>query len=61
MNKDQATGTAKRFAGKVQEEAGKIAGNRQQQQKGLKRQLDGKIQETVGDIENVAQNVKPKK
>ena len=38
MNKDQAKGTVKDIAGKVQQEAGKLTGNREQQAKGLQKQ-----------------------
>jgi len=35
MNKNQVTGVVKDMVGKVQEEAGKLVGNRDQQVKGL--------------------------
>ena len=50
MNKDQIKGTTKDLAGKVQEKAGELTGNRKQQVKGLKKQLEGKIQKGVGDV-----------
>ena len=50
MNKDQVKGTAKDVAGKVQEEAGKLVGSKEQQAKGLEKQLEGKVQQKVGDL-----------
>jgi len=49
MNKDQVKGGAKDVAGKVQEEAGKLVGSREQQVKGLSKQISGKVQKGVGD------------
>jgi uncharacterized protein YjbJ (UPF0337 family) len=49
MNKDQVKGGAKDVAGKVQEEAGKLIGSREQQIKGLSKQISGKVQKGVGD------------
>ena len=50
MNKDQVKGVAKNVAGKVQEEAGKLVGSKEQQIKGLSKQVAGKAQEAVGDV-----------
>jgi uncharacterized protein YjbJ (UPF0337 family) len=50
MNKDQVKGTAKDVAGKVQQQAGKLVGSKQQQAKGLAKQLSGKTQKAVGDV-----------
>ena len=44
MNKDQIKGTAKEIGGKIQEEAGKLTGNREQEAKGLGKQVAGKTQ-----------------
>ena len=55
MNKDQVKGGAKDAGGKVQEEVGKVTGNRDQQAKGEARQAEGKVQKGVG---NVKQGVK---
>ena len=41
MNKDQVKGTAKDIAGKVQEGAGKVTGDREQEAKGLSKQVEG--------------------
>ena len=50
MNKDQVEGEAKDIAGKIQEEAGKLIGSKEQQAKGLEKQVEGKIQKGVGDL-----------
>ena len=50
MNKDQVTGAAKDIAGKVQEEAGKLVGNKEQQAKGLLNQVEGKAQQNLGNL-----------
>jgi uncharacterized protein YjbJ (UPF0337 family) len=57
MNKDQVKGTAKDVAGKVQEGAGKVMGDREQEAKGLAKQVEGKTQKKVGDAK---ENVKDK-
>ncbi|MEO6823788.1 MAG: CsbD family protein [Nitrosospira sp.] len=49
MNKDQIKGTAKDIGGKIQEEAGKITGSKEEQAKGLANQAEGKLQKNVGD------------
>jgi uncharacterized protein YjbJ (UPF0337 family) len=49
-NRDQVKGELKDLGGKIQEEAGKLLGNRKQQAKGLKKQAQGKLQKTVGDL-----------
>ena len=50
MNKDQVKGGAKDIAGKVQEQAGKLVGSKEQQAKGLEKQVEGKFQKGVGDV-----------
>ena len=49
-NKDQVKGELKDLGGKIQEEAGKLVGNKEQQAKGLKKQAEGKLQKTVGNL-----------
>ena len=49
MNKDQVKGVAKEITGKVQEEAGKLVGSKEQQAKGLLKQAKGKVEKGVGD------------
>lgn len=50
MNKDQVKGVAKEVAGKIQQQAGKLVGSKEQQIKGLSKQVAGKAQESVGDV-----------
>ena len=57
MNKDQVKGTAKDITGKVQEQAGKLTGSKEQQIKGLSKQISGKAQKAVGDVEQAAEDV----
>jgi uncharacterized protein YjbJ (UPF0337 family) len=49
-NKDQVKGELKDLGGKIQEEAGKLVGSKEQQAKGLKKQAEGKLQKGVGDL-----------
>jgi uncharacterized protein YjbJ (UPF0337 family) len=56
MNKDQVKGAAKNIGGKVQEEAGKLVGNRGQQVKGLKNQIEGKVQQHVGNLKEAVKD-----
>ncbi len=49
-NKDQVKGELKDIGGKVQEEAGKLVGSKEQQAKGLQKQAEGKLQKGVGDL-----------
>jgi uncharacterized protein YjbJ (UPF0337 family) len=58
MNKDQVKGVAKDVAGKVQEQAGKLVGSKEQQIKGLSKQISGKVQKAVGDIEQSVEDLK---
>ena len=53
MNKDQIQGTTKDIVGKVQEEAGKLVGSKEQQLEGLDKQITGKTQKVIGDIEAI--------
>jgi uncharacterized protein YjbJ (UPF0337 family) len=49
MNKDQVKGETKDIAGKVQEEAGKLVGSKEQEAKGISKQISGKAQKGFGD------------
>jgi uncharacterized protein YjbJ (UPF0337 family) len=53
MNKDQVKGAAKDIGGKIQEEAGKLVGSKEQQVKGLLNQAEGKAQQHIGNLEEV--------
>ena len=50
LNKDQIKGATKDIGGKIQEEAGKLVGSKEQQAKGLEKQVEGKVQEQVGNL-----------
>ena len=50
MNRDQAKGTMKDVAGKIQRKAGELTGSTSQQLKGAAKQVVGKMQKTVGDV-----------
>jgi uncharacterized protein YjbJ (UPF0337 family) len=50
MNKNQINGATKDIAGKMQEEAGKLIGSKEQQVNGLNKQISGKAEKVFGDI-----------
>ena len=56
MNKDQVKGVAKNVAGKVQEQAGKLVGSKEQQIKGLSKQISGNAQKDVGDVKQAVKD-----
>jgi len=58
MNKNQVKGAVKDVVGKVQEEAGKLVGSKEQQIKGLSKQISGKVQKGAGDIEQAVEDLK---
>ena len=58
MNKDQVKGVATDVAGKIQEQAGKLVGSKEQQVKGLSKQISGKVQKGVGDVEQAVEDLK---
>jgi len=58
MNKDQVKGTAKNVVGRVQEEAGKLVGSKEQQIKGLSKQISGQAQKGVGDVKQAVEELK---
>jgi len=57
MNKDQVKGVAKDVAGKIQEEAGRLVGSKEQQVKGLSKQIAGKAQKVVGDAKQAVEDL----
>ena len=59
MNKDQVKGEGKEVVGKLQEEAGKLIGSKEQEAKGLGKQIEGKIQKSVGNVEEAMKDHKP--
>lgn len=58
MNKDQVNGAAKDVVGKIQEEAGKVVGSKEQQIKGLSKQISGKVQKGIGDVKQAVEDLK---
>jgi len=50
MNSDQVKGAAKKVAGKVQQEAGKLVGSEEQQIKGVAKQVEGSVQKGFGNL-----------
>ncbi|MCX7173365.1 MAG: CsbD family protein [Proteobacteria bacterium] len=56
MNKDQIKGAAKDIGGKIQEEAGKLVGSKEQQAKGLMHQVEGKVQQHVGNLKEAVKD-----
>ena len=58
MNKDQVKGAAKDIGGKIQEEAGRLVGNKEQEAKGLKHQVEGKVQKGAGDLKEAFADLK---
>jgi uncharacterized protein YjbJ (UPF0337 family) len=50
INKDQVEGRVKEVGGKVQEEFGKLTGNKTEQAKGLAKQVVGEAQANGGDL-----------
>jgi uncharacterized protein YjbJ (UPF0337 family) len=59
-NKNQIKGVVKDAVGKVQEEAGKLVGNKVQQVKGLQKQVEGKAEKKLGDVKEAVKNVSKK-
>jgi uncharacterized protein YjbJ (UPF0337 family) len=56
MNKDQVQGVSTDLAGKVQETAGELTGNREQEAKGILKQVEGKGQKALGDAKEIVKN-----
>lgn len=56
MNKDQVKGALKGALGKVQEHAGKTAGSREQEAKGLATQAEARLQKAYGDVKQALKN-----
>lgn len=56
VNKNQVKGAVKDVAGKVQEQAGKLVGNKEQEAKGLRKQVEGKSEKALGDVKEVVKD-----
>ena len=59
MNKNQIKGTVKDLAGKVQEETGKLIGNREQEIKGIHKQVTGQAEKRLGDVKEIVKDAVP--
>ena len=59
MNTNQVNGMFKDFIGRIQEQAGKLRGNRGQQLRGLQRQVLGRAERTLGDFQQAAKHAFP--
>ena len=57
MNKNQTQGAIKNAAGVVQEQAGKLVGSKEQQAKGLQKQVAGKAEQRLGNAKEVVADV----
>ena len=49
MNRKQLNGTLRVFGGRLEEEAGKLTGNRKLQLRGLAKKIAGRAERIVGD------------
>jgi uncharacterized protein YjbJ (UPF0337 family) len=58
VNKNQVKGAVKDVIGKVQEEAGRLVGSKEQQIKGLSKQVKGNAQKNVGDFQQAVEELK---
>jgi len=56
MNKNQVKGALKDVAGKVQEDVGKLVGSKEQQVKGLGKQISEKAEKTYGDAKEAVKD-----
>ena len=56
MNKDQIKGAVKDAAGKVQEKAGELIGSREQEAKGIAKQVEGTAQKSYGDAKEAVKD-----
>lgn len=57
-NKNQVQGAVKGAVGKVQEEAAKLVGNKEQQAKGVQKQVEGKAEKRLGDVKEVVKDAR---
>jgi uncharacterized protein YjbJ (UPF0337 family) len=57
-NKNQVQGVVKGAVGKVQEEAAKLVGNKEQQAKGVQKQVEGKAEKRLGDVKEVVKDAR---
>jgi uncharacterized protein YjbJ (UPF0337 family) len=60
MNKNQIEGSAKKFAGKVQQKVGEATGSTNQQVKGAAKRVEGGFQKGMGDAQQAVDNAAKK-
>jgi uncharacterized protein YjbJ (UPF0337 family) len=58
LNKNQVHGVAKDIVGQVQEEAGKLVGNKDQETKGVQKQVSGKAEKRLGDAREIVKDAR---
>jgi len=58
MNKNQVNGTVKDIVGKAQEGTGKLVGSKEQEAKGIQKQVSGKAEKQLGDAKEVVKDAK---
>jgi len=57
MNKDTVKGKMKEVEGRIQRQAGELAGSKKEQLKGMAKQAQGKVQEGLGKMKDAGGNV----
>jgi uncharacterized protein YjbJ (UPF0337 family) len=57
MKKDQVKGKLKEVAGEVQQQVGKVTGNKDQEARGQAREMEGKVQKKMGDTKEAVQDI----
>lgn len=60
MNNDKAEGLGKTVAGKIQKTTGRLTGNRTQELKGLKTEIEGKVQSQLGEAKEAMEDQQKK-
>lgn len=58
MNRNEIEGTVKDLAGRVQEEAGKLVGNKEQEINGIHNQVAGKAEKRLEDTKENVQDAR---
>lgn len=56
MNKDQVKGVAKHVEGEVQEQVGKLTGDKSTELRGHAKEMEGKARKDFGDAKEVVQD-----
>ncbi len=60
VDKDRVKGAAKDVGGKIEQEAGKLTGDRSRQAKGVQHQAEGKVDKGVGHVKDAAREAERK-